>query len=321
MERAPGLHDLSDDRKAGDRSGLEACGPVLQIDRILDVLGDDEVGIARPVAPREGDDEVCDRPSLLGREAVDERRHRGAVEPRAHCPEDILAGRPSPEGPALREVCRAYRLVQLVHQRWSRRSVAPTEVTVALQAAGLRVELLPELNRLLAGSRRARDRHGLGNTLGVREIGVESLGEVGKIRHVLFGQVGPGGHRGVRHAASDDVDEVLVGRERSVGRRPNLEFARREVARPGVQVRGGISFTVPLLAVALRTVFEVEILTRLPLRLGPDVGSLRAHRSRWRGTQQGDQDSEASESARTEQTGGHCEWASSLARGFWPVKS
>ena len=162
MERASGLRDLSEDRKAGDRSGFEARSPLRQIDWILDGLGDDEVGIARPVAPRERDDVVRNRPSLLGREAVGERRHRRAVEPRGHRPEDILAGRPSPEGPALREVCRAYRLPEVVHQRWRRRSVAPTEVTVALQAAGLHVELLPELDRLLRDGRRAWELHGLG---------------------------------------------------------------------------------------------------------------------------------------------------------------
>jgi hypothetical protein len=53
MERASWLHDLTDDRKARDRRGFEARGSLLQIDRILDVPGDDEVGIARPVAPRE----------------------------------------------------------------------------------------------------------------------------------------------------------------------------------------------------------------------------------------------------------------------------
>ena len=146
MERASGLRDLSEDRKAGDRSGFEARRPLRQIDRILDGLGDDEVGIARPVGPRQRDDEVRDRPSLLGREAVGERRHRRAVEPRGHRPEDILAGRSSPEGPALREVGRAYRLPQFVRQRWSRRSVAPTQVTVALYAAGLHVKLLSELD-------------------------------------------------------------------------------------------------------------------------------------------------------------------------------
>ena len=106
MERASGLHDLPDDRKAGHRSGCEARGPLGEIDRILDVLGDDEVGIARPVAPRERDDEVGDRPSLLGLEGIEERRHGRAVEPRAHRPEDILAGRASTQGPALREVRR-----------------------------------------------------------------------------------------------------------------------------------------------------------------------------------------------------------------------
>ena len=167
----------------------------------------------------------------------------------------------------------AYRMAPVVHQGWRRRSVAPTERAVALDAAGLLVELLPELDGLLRGCRRARERHGLGDILGVREVGGEGRDEVGEIRHFLVGEVGPGGHRRVRHAAPDDVDEVLVGRERSVGRRPDLELAGREVARPGAQVRGGVAFAVPLLAVALRAVLEVELLARLPLRLGPDVRS------------------------------------------------
>ena len=163
MERASGLHDLPDDGKAGDTSGGEARGPLRQIDRILNVLGDDEVGIARPVAPRERDDEVGDRPSLLGLEGIEERRHGRAVEPRAHRPEDILAGRAAPEGPTLREVRRAYRMAPVVLQGWSRRSVAPTERAVALYAAGLLVELLSELDGLFRGSRRARERHRLGD--------------------------------------------------------------------------------------------------------------------------------------------------------------
>ena len=64
-------------------------------------------------------------------------------------------------------------------------------------------------------------------------------------------------------------------RERSAGSRANLELARREVAGPGEQVRRGITFAVPLLAVALRAVLEIEVLARLPLRLGPEVGTLR----------------------------------------------
>ena len=276
MKRASWLRDLSDDRKAGDRSGFEARSPLRQIDRILDGLRDDEIGIARPVAPRERDDEVRDRPSLLGREAVGERRHRRAVEPRGHRPEDILAGRPSPEGPALREVCRAYRLPQVVRQRWSRRSVAPTEVTVALQAAGLRVELLPELNRLLRGSRRARERQWLGDTLGVREVRGESRNEVGEIRHFLVGQVGPGGHRGVGHAEPDDVDEILMGRERSVGSRANLELAGREVAGPGVTDAAWRSPAAsPFSPWHCAQFLTIQDLARLPLRLGPDVGTLR----------------------------------------------
>src|SRR5205814_723796 len=103
--------------------------------------------------------------------------------------------------------------------------------------------------------------------------------EVGEIRYFLLGEVGPGGHRGIRHAAPDDVDQVLVRRKRSVGSRAYFELARREVARPGPEMRGGISLAVPLLAVALRTVLEIELLARLPLRVGPDVGTRRTRRS------------------------------------------
>ena len=101
--------------------------------------------------------------------------------------------RPSPEGPALREVRRAYRLAEVVHQRWSRRSVAAAEVAVALHAAGLLVELLPELDGLVRGGRRARELHGLGDTLGVREVGREGLDEVGEIRHFLSDRLGQAG--------------------------------------------------------------------------------------------------------------------------------
>ncbi len=260
-------------RATGAVSKLAA--PLRQIDRILHGLGDDEVGVARLAAARQRDDEVSDRPSLLGCEAVRERRHRCAVEPRGHRPEHILAGRPCPEGPAVREVCRPYRLHQVVCQRWSRRSVSAPEVTVALYAADLHVELLAELNRLLRGSRRAWKLHRLGDKLRVREVRGEGRKEVREIRNFLIGQIGPGGHRGVGHAAPDDVDKILMGRERAVGSRPDFEPGGGEVPGPRVQVRGGIALGVALLAVALRAVLDVEGPARLPLRLGPDVGALR----------------------------------------------
>ena len=240
------------------------------------MLGDDEVGVAGPALPRERDDVVGDRPALLRRLRVDESRHRRAVEPRAHRPEDILAGRSSPERPALREVRRTDRMLEVVHQRSSRRSVAATERAVALDAAGLDVELLPELDRLIRNLRRARERHGLRDAFGVREVGRESLDEVGDVRHFLVGERWPGGHRGVGHAAPDDVDEVLVGRQRPGRRRANLELAGRKVARPGEQVRRGVALAVTLLAVALRTELHVELLARLPLRVGTYVLSRNA---------------------------------------------
>ncbi len=116
MERASGLHDLPDDGKTGRRRGCEARGSFGKVDRIQNVPGDDQVRIGGPLLTRERDDVVGDRPALLGRLGVDEPRHRRAVEPRAHRPEDILAGRASPEGPALREVRRADLNPPVVHQ-------------------------------------------------------------------------------------------------------------------------------------------------------------------------------------------------------------
>ena len=124
-----------------------------------------------------------------------------------------------------------------------------------------------------------------------------------------------------------------MGRERSVGRRPNLELAGREVAGPGVQVRGGVTRAVPFLAVALRAILEIQGLARLPLRLGADVGTLRfdsdcyrvaqrrrEQRSHRHGAQPDDQDSETSAQRHD---GGHCASTCSRARtaGLWPVKS
>jgi hypothetical protein len=40
-------------------------------------------------------------------------------------------------------------------------------------------------------------------------------------------------------------------------------------------MRGGVAFAVTFLAVALRTILEIELLPRLALRLGADV--LRGH--------------------------------------------
>ena len=292
MERASRLHDLPDDGKAGRRSGREARGSLRQIDPLPHVLGDDEVGIARSVAARERDDEVGDRPSLLGRQRLEERRHRRPVQPRAHRPEDVLAGRPSPEGPALSEVRRAYGMAPVVLQRWRRGSVAPAEIAVALDAAAVDVELLPQLDGLVRGSWRARQRNGLWNILGLGEVGGERRQEISKIGYVLVGEGGPGGHRRVRHAAPDDVHEVLMRRQRSVGSRADLELAGCEVAGPWAQMRAAVAFAVTFLAVALRAVFEIKRFAGLPLCLGPDILRRRAHRSRERSAQCGDEHGE-----------------------------
>ena len=193
---------------------------------------------------------------------------------------------------------------------------------MALPASGLFVQRFPQLDRLCRGCRGARERHGLGGTFRVGEVRGEGRHIVGEIGDILVGEVGPRRHRRVGHPAPDDVDEVLMGRELSAGSRADLEVAQREFPRPGGQVRGGVPCAVTVLAVALRTVSQVERPARLPLGLGPNVLSRRAHRSHRYGAQRGDQNSETSESARTDQTGGHSVSASSsTARGLSPVKS
>src|SRR5262249_44412373 len=158
-----------------------------------------------------------------------------------------------------------------------------TEVAVATDAAVVDVQLLSELDRLLRAVRRARELKRFGDILLVGELRGEGRNEVREIRYFLFRQDRPGRHRRIRHAMPADVYEVLMRRQRSSGSRPDLELARREVARPRAQMRSGVSFTVSLLAVALRTVLEVELLTRLTLGIGPDVLGRDAHRSSWYG--------------------------------------
>src|SRR5262249_59928100 len=142
--------------------------------------------------------------------------------------------------------------------------------------------------------------------------------EVRDVRDVLVGEVRPGWHRRVGHAAPDDVDEVLVRRQRSAGSCPDLEFAAREIAGPWTQVRSGVAFAVSVLAVALRAVLEIELLARLPLRIGARVGCRGAPRSRRRRPYHDDPDRE---SPAHHQARGHFFASPSLARGLEPVKS
>src|SRR5689334_10710339 len=72
-------------------------------------------------------------------------------------------------------------------------------------------------------------------------------------------------------------------RQRTVGRRANLELGGREVARLRSQMHRGIALSVTLFAVALRTVLEIQLLAGFPLRVGADVRSRRTPVSRQRG--------------------------------------
>ena len=110
-----------------------------------------------------------------------------------------------------------------------------------------------------------------------------------------------------------------MARERSAGSRANLELARGEVAGSGKQMRRGVACGVPFLAVALRAVFEIQVLARLPLRLGPDVGTLRAHWSRGSHPPRREQDSD---SAKRQQARDHsCAASRARTAGLSPVKS
>src|SRR6202008_2210803 len=116
-----------------------------------------------------------------------------AVEPRAHRPEDVLARRPPPEGPRLREIRRADWTVQLVRQGRRRWSVGPAERAVALAAAVVHVEFLPRLDRRVRHARCARELHRLRDAFLAREIGGEGRDEVGEVLPFLIGGVWRGG--------------------------------------------------------------------------------------------------------------------------------
>ena len=155
MERASGLHDLPDDRKAGHSGGGEARGALGKIDGILDVLGDDEVGIAGPVAPPR---ETMKSVIAHRCSGVRASRNDGMGVPLS--PVLMVRKISSRDDPPrkvqrLREVGRPYRMSPVVHQGRSRRSVAATDRAVALDAAVLLVELLPE-RRLTPSSLSAR---------------------------------------------------------------------------------------------------------------------------------------------------------------------
>src|SRR5436190_9231674 len=112
-------------------------------------------------------------------------------------------------------------------------------------------------------------------------------------------------------------------RQRATRRRPDLELAGREIARLRAQMRRGIPFAVPILAMALRTIVQIELLAGLPLCVGPEVGRCRAYPSGQRGTQCGHENSETAAGYRAPRApiGGHFVPLSPPARGLRPVKS
>ena len=152
--------------------------------------------------------------------------------PVRHRPEDVVARRPAAERPALREVrppgsdgpSRPSASAPTIRRRGRACRGSGCSRPLRRASSPARSLLDDELGR-------ARERHRLGHVLRVGELGRERRDEVGEVRHFLVREIGPGRHRRVGHAALDDVDEVLMRRERAVRRRAHLELAGREVAR------------------------------------------------------------------------------------------
>ena len=181
-----------------------------------------------------------------------------------------------------RKVQRWVRSAARIGSPWSSRSVGaegpsprPT-VAVAADAALGDVELSARFHGFLREGRRRRQLDRLRLLVGIREAGVETLDGADDVAHFAVAQPWPARHRRVRHPGADHLAEVVVGRQRPIRRRAQLELAGREVARPRQQVEGRRSLPVALVAVALRAVLRIDLLSCLELRgtraVGPSGG-------------------------------------------------
>jgi len=312
------LHDLAHDRQARRLRRLQLRLGPREVDVLLQRRGDHDRRVAGSVAVPQRVDVVRERPALLGLQRVEEGRHRRAVEAGAEGPEDVLAAWAPAEGPALREVRGADRVALVVLQGGRGGPLSPPGFAVAAHAAESGVELPALLDRVLRDGRRLRQLDRLGRLVRVGEAGVEALQVQDEARHLVVRQPRPRRHRGVGHARADHAPDVVVGRQRPARCRAQLELAAREVAGPGLQVRGGGPLAVALVAVALGAVLLV--------RLSPGLELLRARR--------GVEDGRAEQGGGEGAAGGHCEpragapragpphfGASPDARGRLPVKS
>ena len=88
-------------------------------------------------------------------------------------------------------------------------------------------ELLPSAIESARRVRRARDRNGTGPHFRAWRSRGEGLNDV-RESDTCWSEIGPCGHRGVRHAAPDDVTWSVVGSAASGGSRADLELADRK---------------------------------------------------------------------------------------------
>src|SRR2546429_6252684 len=87
-------------------------------------------------------------------------------------------------------------------------------------------------------------------------------------------QSGPGGHVGCVESASDGIENILVGRQRSCRRRTALERGGHKVARQNVEVGSVFAVAVAAKTMTAPAIPEVELLAcvHMPVELA-DVRS------------------------------------------------
>ncbi len=280
VEVASRLHDLADHREEARRGvgeGLLRLGHVLRLVEGREVghrHGAHQVGvrILDPLAGL-GQDPTDDLPALLDREAVGEAGHGSAGQAGRDRAEDVLGPVAAAEGPGHGQVGRTDRVAPVVAQGEGRRAVAPALLAVAAGAADLDEGLVAHLLGVRAELRCLGDVDGRGIGLRVLEIGREGLEVLDDVGHLPVGEDGVEvRHAGVGQAVLDRAPQVVVGGEVPGGRRAELVLARGEVAGPRVEARGGDAVAGAVVAVALGAVLGVDLLARLALGVGAQVG-------------------------------------------------
>src|SRR6266705_189425 len=95
-------------------------------------------------------------------------------------------------------------------------------------------------------------------------------------------QSGPGGHVGCVESASDGIENILVGRQRSCRRRTALERGGHKVARQNVEVGSVFAVAVAAKTMTAPAIPEVELLAcvHMPVELAAVTFHLSLHCAR-----------------------------------------